>query len=209
MQVFDTDGGGPICRSSTSRTFGQAARSPPAASPDGMARPGPPSRRHSHHGRYESWRHDVWDDGGGRRCTSGGQFKLAGGVVANSIAKWTHRLVGLGKGIHELAIGRPGHVYALAGYQGKLYVGGYYYGAGDSDTGRASSAVGARRGWENPAPTASTVRFWHWRSSRQAVRRRRMHQMADCHRTHRLLRRNELVGRGTGLVGGGGEALTV
>jgi len=121
----------------------------------------------------------VWDDGAGAALYVGGQFKLAGGVVANSIAKWNgHRLVGPRQGHPRLAIGVPGHVYALAGYQGKLYVGGYYYGAGDSDTGRASSAVGAgRAAGRTRRPTASTVRFGTGGLQRQAVRRRRMHQI--------------------------------
>ncbi len=94
----------------------------------------------------------VWDSGSGPALYVGGQFKFAGGVVANSIAKWNGTAwSALGAGVRELSPGVPGHVYALAGYKGKLYIGGYYYGAGPTDTG--PSLLGCWSpggGWENP-----------------------------------------------------------
>lgn len=75
----------------------------------------------------------IHNDGSGPALYAGGSFSSANGAPGNSVAKWNGTSwSSLGAGIAELFPGGPGQVYALASYQGSLYVGGYYYGAGDS-----------------------------------------------------------------------------
>ena len=75
----------------------------------------------------------IHNDGSGPALYAGGEFSSASGAPGNSVAKWNGTSwSSLGSGITEFYPGSPGKIYSLASYQGSLYVGGYFYGAGDS-----------------------------------------------------------------------------
>ncbi len=155
----------------------------------------------------------VWDDGSGPALYVGGQFKFAGGVVANSIAKWNGTAwSALGAGVRELASGVPGYVYALAGYKGKLYIGGYYFGAGPTDTGPSHLGCWSPGGgWETPTPAGIDGEVLGL-----AVFGGKLYAIGGMHSigstaTEHIASYDGMTwsGVGGGLTGGGGEALAV
>ncbi|MFQ5807435.1 MAG: hypothetical protein ACE5I3_13385, partial [Phycisphaerae bacterium] len=73
----------------------------------------------------------VYDDGSGPALYVGGQFPIAGDVVANHIARWDGMSWSpLGSGVSGGYGAESRGVYALAVYNGELIAGGDFYTAG-------------------------------------------------------------------------------